>query len=280
MPEASHRRHRPLPDRSRLQGFPEGSAVGRPDRAHGPRRPGQGPGAGPQDIDDLMLGCGLPGGEQGFNMGRNVAVMLGYDHLPGTTITRYCSSSAADHPDGDARDRAARATRTSRPAVEMVTSTRGKGSSDSIPDTKNPLFAEAATPPPRPSRRARPGRPARAGPAPGRLHRDGLHRREPGPAQGHSRPSRTSSRSARRTAPNRRSRTASGARTSRGHARRRHRGEQGRRSACGHHAGGHLRAQSGLPPGRHGGRRQRVPAQRRRRGGHRDVGTPRHANWA
>src|ERR1700730_3863896 len=47
----------------------------------------------PADIDDLMLGCGLPGGEQGFNMARVVAVMLGYDHLPGTTITRYCSSS-------------------------------------------------------------------------------------------------------------------------------------------------------------------------------------------
>src|SRR5216683_5012117 len=47
----------------------------------------------PADIGDLMLGCGLPGGEQGFNMARVVAIMLGYDHLPGTTITRYCSSS-------------------------------------------------------------------------------------------------------------------------------------------------------------------------------------------
>jgi len=47
----------------------------------------------PADIDDLMLGCGLPGGEQGYNMARVVAVMLGYDNLPGTTITRYCSSS-------------------------------------------------------------------------------------------------------------------------------------------------------------------------------------------
>src|SRR3954468_10321393 len=44
-------------------------------------------------VDDLMLGCGLPGGEQGFNMARVVAVMLGADGLPGTTITRYCSSS-------------------------------------------------------------------------------------------------------------------------------------------------------------------------------------------
>src|SRR5262249_23410500 len=47
----------------------------------------------PADINDLMLGCGLPGGEQGFNMGRVVAILLGYDQLPGTTITRYCASS-------------------------------------------------------------------------------------------------------------------------------------------------------------------------------------------
>src|SRR6476619_8259300 len=47
----------------------------------------------PRDIDDLLLGCGLPGGEAGFNMGRVVSVLLGYDHLPGTTLTRYCASS-------------------------------------------------------------------------------------------------------------------------------------------------------------------------------------------
>ena len=47
----------------------------------------------PHQIDDLILGCGLPGGEQGFNMARVVAVELGYDFLPGTTVNRYCSSS-------------------------------------------------------------------------------------------------------------------------------------------------------------------------------------------
>src|SRR5882757_4941089 len=47
----------------------------------------------PSRLDDLMLGCGLPGGEQGFNLGRVVSVLLGYDELPGTTVTRYCSSS-------------------------------------------------------------------------------------------------------------------------------------------------------------------------------------------
>ncbi|MFD6949372.1 acetyl-CoA acetyltransferase [Nocardiopsis sp. TSRI0078] len=51
------------------------------------------PALDPRNIDDLMLGCGLPGGEQGFNMARIVAVQLGLDTVPGTTITRYCSSS-------------------------------------------------------------------------------------------------------------------------------------------------------------------------------------------
>lgn len=51
------------------------------------------PSLDPSEVTDLLLGCGLPGGEQGFNMGRNVALLLGYDHLPGATITRYCSSS-------------------------------------------------------------------------------------------------------------------------------------------------------------------------------------------
>jgi acetyl-CoA C-acetyltransferase len=47
----------------------------------------------PASIDDLYVGCGLPGGEQGFNLARVVAVLLGLDRVPGATITRYCSSS-------------------------------------------------------------------------------------------------------------------------------------------------------------------------------------------
>src|SRR4030088_1133466 len=50
------------------------------------------------DIDDLLLGCGQPGGEQGYNMARIVAVQLGYDFLPGATITRYCASSLPTTP--------------------------------------------------------------------------------------------------------------------------------------------------------------------------------------
>jgi acetyl-CoA C-acetyltransferase len=54
---------------------------------------GQVPELDPTQIDDLYLGCGLPGGEQGFNMGRVVATLLGLDTLPAATVTRYCASS-------------------------------------------------------------------------------------------------------------------------------------------------------------------------------------------
>jgi acetyl-CoA C-acetyltransferase len=96
----------------------------------------------PADVGDLMLGCGLPGGEQGFNMARVVAVLLGYDHLPGTTVNRYCSSSlqttrmafhAIKAGEGDVYISA---------GVECV-SRLAKGSSDSWPDTHNQAFSDA-----------------------------------------------------------------------------------------------------------------------------------------
>jgi acetyl-CoA C-acetyltransferase len=100
------------------------------------------PALDPHTIDDLMLGCGLPGGEQGFNMARVVATMLGLDDVPGTTLTRYCASSlqttrmafhAIKAGEGDVFVSA---------GVECV-SRYAKGNSDSHPDTTNPLFAEA-----------------------------------------------------------------------------------------------------------------------------------------
>jgi acetyl-CoA C-acetyltransferase len=47
----------------------------------------------PATIDDLMVGCAQPAGEQGYNLARVIAVKLGLDTLPGTTVNRYCSSS-------------------------------------------------------------------------------------------------------------------------------------------------------------------------------------------
>ncbi|OQO92478.1 acetyl-CoA acetyltransferase [Saccharomonospora piscinae] len=96
----------------------------------------------PRDIDDLMLGCGLPGGEQGFNMGRVVAVELGYDHLPGCTVTRYCSSSLQTTRMALHAIRAGEGDVFVSAGVETV-SRAVNGTSDSWPDTHNPLFADA-----------------------------------------------------------------------------------------------------------------------------------------
>ena len=46
------------------------------------------PSLDPTLIDDLMLGCGQPAGEAGFNLAKVVAVELGYDFLPGVTLTQ------------------------------------------------------------------------------------------------------------------------------------------------------------------------------------------------
>src|SRR5580658_5498390 len=96
----------------------------------------------PADIGDLILGCGLPGGEQGFNMARVVAVLLGHDHLPGTTVNRYCSSSLQTIRMAFHASRAGEGDAYISAGVECV-SRFVKGSSDSWPDTKNPLFSDA-----------------------------------------------------------------------------------------------------------------------------------------
>jgi acetyl-CoA acyltransferase len=45
-------------------------------------------------IDDIILGCAYPEGEQGYNLGRFVGLLAGLpDSVPGTTINRLCGSS-------------------------------------------------------------------------------------------------------------------------------------------------------------------------------------------
>ncbi|AHK29690.1 beta-ketoadipyl CoA thiolase [Rhodococcus opacus PD630] len=96
----------------------------------------------PTEIDDLLLGCGQPAGQSGFNIARVVAVELGYDFLPGVTVNRYCSSSlqttrmalhAIKAGEGDVFVSA---------GVESVSSFV-TGNADGLPNTKNPKFADA-----------------------------------------------------------------------------------------------------------------------------------------
>jgi acetyl-CoA C-acetyltransferase len=43
-------------------------------------------------IDDLICGCALPGGEQSHNVARIISLLTGVG-APGTTVNRYCASS-------------------------------------------------------------------------------------------------------------------------------------------------------------------------------------------
>ncbi|MBB3036466.1 acetyl-CoA C-acetyltransferase [Hoyosella altamirensis] len=99
------------------------------------------PALDPVHIEDLILGCGQPAGEQGHNLGRAVAVLSGLDQVPGTTVNRYCSSSlqttrmalhAIKAGEGDVFVSA---------GVETV-SRYTQGVAD-VPGTENPLFADA-----------------------------------------------------------------------------------------------------------------------------------------
>ncbi len=100
------------------------------------------PALDPHDIDDLMLGCGLPGGESGNNMGRVVSVLLGLDNVPGATITRYCSSSVQTSRMAFHAIKAGEGDIYISAGVETV-SRFAKGTSDHLPDTRNPKFEDA-----------------------------------------------------------------------------------------------------------------------------------------
>ncbi|MEV0725091.1 acetyl-CoA C-acetyltransferase [Micromonospora purpureochromogenes] len=109
------------------------------------------PGLDPTEVEDLYLGCGLPGGEQGFNMARVVATLLGLDGLPGATLTRYCASSLQTTRMAMHAIRAGEGDVFISAGVETV-SRYARGNSDTLPPEaqalvgggwENPRFAEA-----------------------------------------------------------------------------------------------------------------------------------------
>jgi acetyl-CoA C-acetyltransferase len=100
------------------------------------------PGLDPLDVDDVYVGCGMPGGEAGYNLAKVVNTLNGMDTVPGATVTRYCASSlqttrmafhAIKAGEGDVFVSA---------GVETV-SRFDKGTSDNLPGTTNPLFDDA-----------------------------------------------------------------------------------------------------------------------------------------
>ncbi|QIK77125.1 acetyl-CoA C-acetyltransferase [Nocardioides piscis] len=101
------------------------------------------PSLDPRTVDDLYLGCGLPGGEMGNNMGRIVNVLNDMDEVPGATITRYCASSVQTTRMAFHAIKAGEGDVFISAGVETV-SRFAKGTSDHIPDTRNTVFDDAA----------------------------------------------------------------------------------------------------------------------------------------
>lgn len=94
-------------------------------------------------VEDLMLGCAQPAGEQAYNLGRMVALRLGLDGVPGTTVHRYCASSLQTTRMALHAIRAGEGDVFVSAGVECV-SRFAQGKSDGMPDTRNPIYADAA----------------------------------------------------------------------------------------------------------------------------------------
>ncbi len=98
----------------------------------------------PEDVDDLYLGCAEPWGEHGSNMARVVAVLLGYDHLPGATVNRFCSSSVQTTRMAFHAIKAGEGDVFVSAGVECVSRYKGfAGAGQTAQDWLNPLFAPA-----------------------------------------------------------------------------------------------------------------------------------------
>mgnify|MGYP001765104147 CR=1 FL=1 len=100
------------------------------------------PALDPSSVDDLLLGCGLPGGEAGYNMARVTTALLGLD-VPGTTVTRYCASSVQTTRMAFHAIKAGEGDVFVSAGVETVSRFQF-GTSDELPGTRNPRFRDAA----------------------------------------------------------------------------------------------------------------------------------------
>ncbi len=51
------------------------------------------PGLRPEDVEDVVLGCAMPEGEQGMNVARLITLLAGFPvEVPAVTVNRFCAS--------------------------------------------------------------------------------------------------------------------------------------------------------------------------------------------
>ena len=102
------------------------------------------PGLDPTLVEDLYWGCAEPSDKQGSNMARVIAVLAGYDHLPGSTINRFCASSVQTTRMAYHAIKAGEGDVFVSGGVECVSQyAKFTGAGGSEGDAQNPLFADA-----------------------------------------------------------------------------------------------------------------------------------------
>jgi acetyl-CoA C-acetyltransferase len=98
------------------------------------------PSLDPQTVEDVIWGCGQPGGEAGYNVARVAALLADLPDVPGVTVNRYCSSSLQTIRMAAHAIKAGEGDVFVAGGVETV-SRYAFGASDTGPH--NPLFADA-----------------------------------------------------------------------------------------------------------------------------------------
>jgi len=105
----------------------------------------QTPGLDPTLVEDLYWGCAEPSGRHGSNMARVIAVLAGLDHLPASTVNRFCASSTQTMRMAYHAIKAGEGDVFISGGVECVSQyTNFAGAGGSAEDTMNPKFADAA----------------------------------------------------------------------------------------------------------------------------------------
>ena len=95
----------------------------------------------PALVEDVILGCAQPAGEQGYNLARMVAILADLPQAGGVTVNRYCSSSLQAIRMADHAIRAGEGEVFVAAGVECV-SRFVNGKADGMENTKNPRFPQ------------------------------------------------------------------------------------------------------------------------------------------
>lgn len=101
-------------------------------------------GVTPEMITDVLVGCGQPGGESGWNVAKAAISQIGadWDQVPGVTVNRYCSSSLMTSRMAMHAIKAGEGDVFISAGVETV-SRYGNGKADGDPEARNDLYADA-----------------------------------------------------------------------------------------------------------------------------------------